>query len=72
MPRKRILRTGLTGELERSAFTVDEFCDRNGIGRSSVYKEIESGRLESIRVGTRRLITLEQERAWHLACSKPL
>jgi excisionase family DNA binding protein len=36
--------------------SVDEAGAMLGIGRSSVYAEIQAGRLRSIRVGRRRLI----------------
>lgn len=44
--------------------SVDGFCARNGIGRTKFYKEVEVGELEVTKVGTRTLVTPEQETAW--------
>jgi len=31
---------------ERNCFSLEEFCFRNGIGRTTAYKEIKEGRLQ--------------------------
>lgn len=36
--------------------SVIEVCDLVGLGRTRIYEEIRSGRLRSIKVGSRRLI----------------
>jgi excisionase family DNA binding protein len=41
---------------------IAEFCRLAGIGRSLVYEMIGDGRLDSIRIGKRRLIVLDSYR----------
>jgi excisionase family DNA binding protein len=55
--------------MENTAFTSDlitapigEFCRLSGIGRSKVYEMLGSGEIESIHVGTRRLVLLDSYR----------
>lgn len=43
---------------------VDDFAYRNDLCRQSVYNEINSGRLESFKVGRRRLISRAAETKW--------
>ena len=50
--------------LTKSAYSIDEFCEDNGLGRTRVYEEISSGRLRTLKVGRRRLITAEAATAW--------
>lgn len=45
-------------------YSVDEACERMGIGRSKLYEEINAGRLESIKEGRRTFITEESVRSW--------
>jgi predicted site-specific integrase-resolvase len=49
---------------ERNCFSLEEFCFRNGIGRTTAYKEIKEGRLHPKKVGKRTLISLEEETRW--------
>lgn len=49
---------------ERNCFSLSEFCFRNGIGRTTAYKEIKEGRLHPKKVGKRTLISLEEEARW--------
>jgi len=50
--------------MERKCFSVEEFCYRNGIGRTTAYKEMKEGRLHPKKVGKRTLISLEEEARW--------
>lgn len=45
-------------------YSVDEACERMGIGRSKLYEEINAGRLESIKEGRRTFITEESVQSW--------
>lgn len=45
----------------KRALTIQEFADRWSIGRNSVYNAIARGELHSVKIGKRRVITLEQE-----------
>ena len=49
---------------ERNCFSLEEFCFRNGIGRTTAYKEIKEGRLHPKKVGKRTLISMEEEARW--------
>ena len=49
---------------EKRAMSLEEFAERWSIGRNSVYNAIARGDLDSIKVGNRRVITLEQEEAF--------
>ena len=46
------------------AYSIPEFCEIAGIGRTTVYGEMAAGRLRVKKVGTRSLITAESGRAW--------
>jgi excisionase family DNA binding protein len=41
---------------------VGEFCVLSGLGRTVVYEMIGDGRLDSIKIGKRRLILIESYR----------
>ena len=53
-----------SGYMERNCLSLEEFCFRNGIGRTTAYKEIKEGRLHPKKVGKRTLISLEEEARW--------
>ena len=53
--------------VQRTAFSIMEFCERNGISRTLAYAEIRNGRLKTRKVGRRQLITVQDEAAWHAA-----
>jgi len=59
---------------ERGAFSVPEFCDWAGIGRTKVYEEIEAQRLPVVKVGKRTLIRLYDAKEWlqRLPSPRPL
>ena len=46
------------------AFTVHEFCELHKIGRTRLYKEIQSGRLEAVKVGSKTLILPGAAERW--------
>jgi hypothetical protein len=45
-------------------FSIDEFCRRNQIGRSTTYGEIASGRLNVAKIGRLTRITNDAEIEW--------
>jgi excisionase family DNA binding protein len=47
-----------------SAFSIDDFCSRYGIGRTTIYEEIRTGRLGAVKVGRRTLITEQAGQEW--------
>ena len=40
----------------RLAYSIDEFCEKAGIGRSFAYQEIRAGKLKARKAGRRTLI----------------
>jgi hypothetical protein len=46
------------------AFSIQQFCAWAGIGRTLAYKEIESGKLRTKKVGRRTIITVDAAVAW--------
>ena len=52
--------------LEPIAVSPSEAARLSGVGRTTVYAAMSSGELKSIKIGTRRLITVEAIRAWLL------
>jgi hypothetical protein len=52
---------------EAQAHSIPEFCERNGVGKDTVYKEIREGRLLARKVNKRTLIFNDAEAAWRAA-----
>lgn len=50
--------------IDRRAFTIPEACKICGIGRSSLYSEMKSGRLKASKVGRRTIIRSSDLDAW--------
>ena len=44
--------------------SVQDFCAWAGIGRSKVYEEIEEGRLQTVKLGSRRLVPTAEAQRW--------
>jgi hypothetical protein len=57
-------------EHEVMGMSVDEFAIRNGISRAQGWREVAARRLIARKVGTRTIITKEDETAWRLALPK--
>jgi len=49
------------------AFTIDEFVDASGVGRTNVYKAMKEGRLRAVKAGSRTLIPIEDAIAFMTA-----
>lgn len=49
---------------ERLAVSTSEAARLTGIGRTTLYEAIGSGALRSLKIGKRRLITVEALRDW--------
>lgn len=43
---------------------VSEFCARYGVGRTSAYALLQSGKIQAVRAGARTLIDAESAEAW--------
>jgi len=50
--------------MNSSAYSIDEFCKRYGIGRTTVYAEIKDKRLKVRKVRRRTIITAEAADDW--------
>ena len=48
----------------KAAQSINEFCEDNDIGRTTTYGEIKAGRLRTMKVGKRTLITHEAAADW--------
>jgi len=46
------------------AFTVDGFCRKYGIGRTSFYEEVTAGHLKAKKYGKRTMIERAEARRW--------
>jgi excisionase family DNA binding protein len=49
---------------EPLAVSPGEAARLSGLGRTTIYNALGSGALKSIKIGKRRLITIEALRAW--------
>ena len=49
---------------QKSAYSVNRFCQQFSIGRTKLYEEIKNGRLKAIKCGARTLIRAEDAEAW--------
>lgn len=48
----------------KNALRPKEFCERNGIGRTTFYQEVKNGQLKIRKAGKATIIPIEQEREW--------
>jgi len=48
----------------QQAMSVEEFCDRYGIGRTTAYAEIKEGRLRARKCGRRTIIADDDGDEW--------
>ena len=53
----------------RRGFSVDEVSRMYHMSRQRVYDEINAGRLPSMKVGARRVITLPHLEKWEQECA---
>lgn len=49
---------------DKRALTVEEFMSSYGLGRTTVYVEINAGRLEARKLGRKTLIPRDSADAW--------
>ena len=55
---------GVIMEIEKRAFSVNEFCRRYGVGRTTAYEEIKAGRLQVVKAGKRTLVPFDAAESW--------
>lgn len=56
--------SSVRGNGQRIAYTVSEAARALGLSRSMIYDQLRTNRLQSLRIGKRRIITREQIDAW--------
>ena len=49
---------------DQRVYSIAEFVKLYGLGRTRVYEELLSGRLKSVRVGSRRLVKHDDAEQW--------
>jgi excisionase family DNA binding protein len=50
--------------MSKAALSVEDFCNSYGVGRTTAYEEISSGRLRAVKVGRRTLIPETSAADW--------
>lgn len=50
--------------LEPLAVSILQGCQMIGLSRSSIYREIEAGRIKALKAGVRTLLPVKSLRAW--------
>ncbi len=50
--------------MSKAALSVEDFCKSYGIGRTTAYEEINSGRLRAVKAGRRTLIPEQSADDW--------
>ena len=51
--------------MESKLLTINEFCERNKVKRSKVYRLLAEGNLEALKIGKSTRISIEQEARFH-------
>jgi excisionase family DNA binding protein len=71
--RKQISAAEQSRRARQRAMSIGEFCQRYGVGRTTVYEEIKSGRLRGRKIGKRTVITDDDAEYWleHLPTIPP-
>jgi hypothetical protein len=52
------------------ALSLLEFCESQRVSRSAAYKEINAGRLRTMKVGARRLVSPQAILDWQKLCEE--
>ena len=50
--------------MEKRVFSIEESMEISGLGRDTLYGEINRGNLKTLKIGRRRLIRAEALEAW--------
>ncbi|GAA2821482.1 hypothetical protein GCM10010836_11520 [Aminobacter aminovorans] len=53
-----------TAAPSKAAYSIDEFCETFGVGRTLAYDEVAAGRLLTRKAGRRTLIRAVDAQAW--------
>lgn len=63
-PKKRISEDEQQRRARQRAMSVDEFCERYNVGRTTAYGEIKAQRLRARKCGKRTIITEDDAEDW--------
>ena len=63
----RLMQAAIAAKQNPMAYSIEEFAAIYGVGRTSVFEEISSGRLRTYKVGRRRYISAEAAAEWQRA-----
>ena len=61
---KQITEAELHRQARQRAMSIDEFCERYGLGRTKTYEELKSGRLRGRKIGKRTVIAADDAEDW--------
>ena len=61
--------TPITGD--KRMLTVEEFCRRYSVGKTMAYAEMTAGHLRFCKVGSRRLVRVDDAEAWSISKRQP-
>lgn len=61
------LRSAAPSDPAPPRYSIEEFLQRNGIGRSHFYKQVAAGRLKIVHDGRRAFVTADEERRYQQA-----
>jgi excisionase family DNA binding protein len=50
--------------VEKRVFSINEFCARYGIGKTTAYEEIKANRLQVVKAGKRTLVPADAAELW--------
>lgn len=62
--RSTMINNQANDEVPRGAFSVRDFCQWAGIGRTAFYEELKTGRLAARKFGKRTLIPIAEAHRW--------
>ena len=62
--RSNMKHTQVNDDAPRGAFSVRDFCQWAGIGRTAFYEELKTGRLAAKKFGKRTLIPIAEAHRW--------
>jgi excisionase family DNA binding protein len=51
-------------ETERTAWKINEWCERRNRSRNTAYRLLARGELKAVKAGTNTLITAESDEQW--------
>lgn len=62
--RSNMINNQANDDAPRGAFSVRDFCQWAGIGRTAFYEELKTGRLAARKFGKRTLIPIAEAHRW--------